>query len=103
MSIRASTDARWRLRHDPDGMALDTDSLHELWRLELLDELRRRRAALEYEPQLDRYGRRRAALTVLIESVERKEIEALHKLPDGERRHRATRDPRSPRVEERLH
>lgn len=62
-------------------MALDHDSLHELWRMQLLDELRRRRVALEYEPQLDRDGRRRAALTVLIESLEREEIEALTSFP----------------------
>lgn len=84
-------------------MALDTDSLHELWRLQLLDELRRRRVALGYEPQLDRDGRRRAALAMLIESLEREEIEALHELPGEERRHHATLDPRSPRVEARLH
>ena len=58
-------------------MALDHDSLHELWRLQLLDELRRRRVAFEYEPQLDPEGRRRAALAVLIASVEDAEVEAL--------------------------
>jgi hypothetical protein len=84
-------------------MALDHDSLHELWRLQLLDELRRRRVALDYEPQLDPEGRRRAALTALIESLEEEELEALHELRDEERRHHATLDPRSPRVEERLY
>jgi len=61
-------------------MALDHDSLHELWRMQLLDELRRRRAAFEYEPQLDPEGRRRAALAVLIASVEDAEIDALENL-----------------------
>jgi hypothetical protein len=84
-------------------MALDDDSLHELWRLQLLDELRRRRAALDYEPQVDRNGRRRAALTALIASLEQEELEALHELRDEERSHHATLDPRSPRVEERVH
>jgi len=61
-------------------MALDHDSLHELWRLQLLDELRRRRVAFEYEPQLDPEGRRRAALAVLIASVEDVEGTALQEL-----------------------
>jgi menaquinone-dependent protoporphyrinogen oxidase len=61
-------------------MALDIDSLHELRRMQLLDELRRRRFALEYEPQLDPEGRRRAALAVLIASFEDAEIDALEKL-----------------------
>jgi menaquinone-dependent protoporphyrinogen oxidase len=61
-------------------MALDDDSLHELWRMQLLDELRRRRVALEYEPQLDPEGRRRAALAELIASVEDVELEALAEL-----------------------
>jgi Flavodoxin domain len=61
-------------------MALDHDSLHELWRMQLLDELRRRRVALEYEPQLDPEGRRRDALAVLIASVEDAQIEALEEL-----------------------
>jgi hypothetical protein len=51
-------------------MALDHDSLHELWRMQLLDELRRRRVAFEYEPQLDPEARRRTALAVLIATVE---------------------------------
>jgi menaquinone-dependent protoporphyrinogen oxidase len=61
-------------------MALDHDSLHELWRMQLLDELRRRRVALEYEPQLDPEGRRRAALAALIASVEDAEFAALEEL-----------------------
>jgi menaquinone-dependent protoporphyrinogen oxidase len=61
-------------------MALDDDSLHELWRMQLLDELRHRRVALEYTPQLDPEGRRRAALAVLIENVEDAELEALKTL-----------------------
>jgi menaquinone-dependent protoporphyrinogen oxidase len=61
-------------------MALDHESLHELWRMQLLDELRRRRVALEYEPQLDPEGRRRVALAELIEGVEDAELEALEKL-----------------------
>jgi menaquinone-dependent protoporphyrinogen oxidase len=65
-------------------MALDHDSLHELWRMQLLDELRRRRAAFEYEPQLDPEGRRRAALAVLIASVEDAEVDALEKLKGKE-------------------
>jgi menaquinone-dependent protoporphyrinogen oxidase len=61
-------------------MALDTDSLHELWRMQLLDELRRRRAALDYEPQLDPEGRRRAAIAALIASFEDAEGDALQEL-----------------------
>ena len=61
-------------------MALDHHSLHELWRMQLLDELRRRRVAFDYEPQLDPEGRRRAALAVLIASVEEAEIDALAEL-----------------------
>ena len=61
-------------------MALDHDSLHELWRMQLLDELRRRRVAFEYEPQLDPEGRRRSALGVLIASVEDAEVAALEEL-----------------------
>ena len=61
-------------------MALDTESLHELWRMQLLDELHGRRAALEFEPQLDPEGRRRAMLTTLIASVEREELDALEQL-----------------------
>jgi hypothetical protein len=63
-------------------MALDHESLHELWRMQLLDELRRRRVAFEYEPQLDPEGRRRAALAVLIASVEDVENEELHHLEE---------------------
>lgn len=61
-------------------MALDIVSLHELWRMQLLDELRRRRAALDYEPPLDPEGRRRAALAELIASLEEEELEALQEL-----------------------
>jgi menaquinone-dependent protoporphyrinogen oxidase len=61
-------------------MTLDVDSLHELWRMQLLDELRRRRVALDYEPQLDPEGRRRAALATLIANVEDAELEALEEL-----------------------
>ena len=61
-------------------MTLDVDSRHELWRLQLLDELRRRRVALEYEPQLDGDGRRRAALSTFIADVEDAEDEALQEL-----------------------
>jgi menaquinone-dependent protoporphyrinogen oxidase len=65
-------------------MALDHHSLHELWRMQLLDDLRRRRVALEYEPQLDPEGRRRAALAMLIASVEDAEGEALQELNGNE-------------------
>jgi hypothetical protein len=61
-------------------MALDTESIHELWRMQLLDELRRRRAALEFEPQLDPEGRRRAVLAELITRFEEEELEALQEL-----------------------
>jgi hypothetical protein len=61
-------------------MALDTESLHELWRMQLLDELRRRRAALEFEPRLDPEGRRRAVLAELITRFEEEELEALQEL-----------------------
>lgn len=61
-------------------MALDTDSLHELWRMQLLDELRHRRAALDYQPRLDPEGRRRAALAELIASFEDAELATLQEL-----------------------
>jgi hypothetical protein len=64
-------------------MALDTESLHELWRMQLLDELRRRCAALEVEPQLDPEGRRRALLAELIARFEEEELEALQELLHG--------------------
>ena len=83
-------------------MALDALSAHELRRLQLLDELRRRRAALGYEPQLDPEGRRRAALGALIGAFEEAELEALHELR-AERRNHGTVDPRGARVEERVH
>jgi hypothetical protein len=60
-------------------------SRHELRRLALLDELRRKRVAFEYEPQLDPEGRRRAALTELISTFEEVELEALHELREGVR------------------
>jgi hypothetical protein len=60
-------------------MALEHESLHELWRMQLLDELRRRRVALDYQPQLDPEGRRRTALVALIASVEDEELEALRR------------------------
>ena len=56
---------------------LDADLRHEFWRLQLLDELRRKRAALEYEPQLDPEGRRRDDLDELIVVIEDRELEAL--------------------------
>ena len=56
---------------------LDAELRHEFWRLQLLDELRRKRAALEYEPQLDPEARRRAALADLIEALEELELESL--------------------------
>jgi hypothetical protein len=61
-------------------MALDMESVHELWRMQLLDELRRRRVALEVEPQLDPQGRRRAGLAELIARFEEEELEALQEL-----------------------
>src|SRR5207244_11795913 len=92
-------------RGSPQVMSrtLDADRLHEFWRLQLLDELRRRRAALDYEPQLDPEGRRRAALAELIASFEDAELEALRELRNTERRRHATVDPRGARVEERFH
>jgi hypothetical protein len=57
--------------------SLDTDLVHEFWRLQLLDELRRKRAALEYEPQLDPERRRRDGLDELIVTFEERELEAL--------------------------
>ena len=83
-------------------MALDIDSARELRRMQLLDELRRRRVALDYEPQLDPEGRRRAALGELIASFEEAELEALHELR-AERRTHATVVPRGARLEEGLH
>ena len=64
-------------------MRLDEASLRELRRLELLDELRRKRHALEYEPQLDPEGRRRLALTELISILEEEELAALQELREG--------------------
>ena len=66
-------------------MSLDVASYHELRRLQLLDELRRKRVALEYEPQLDAEGRRRAALEGLIAHFEDVEAEALIEAAPPER------------------
>ena len=62
---------------------LDADLLHEFWRLQLLDELRRKRVALEYEPQLDPKARRRAALDELVATLEDIELEALRETRIG--------------------
>jgi menaquinone-dependent protoporphyrinogen oxidase len=83
-AIRAGTDAPRRPGDDPGGMALDHESLHELWRMQLLDELRHRRAALDFQPRLDPEGRRRAALVELIATFEDAELEALEELADKE-------------------
>src|SRR5207302_3660515 len=55
--IRGRTDAPRPRAEQSRGMKLDLDSAHELWRMQLLDELRRKRVALDYEPQLDPEGR----------------------------------------------
>jgi hypothetical protein len=78
--IRDCTDAVRRPGGDPGGVVLDDESLHELWRMQLLDELRRRRAALEFEPPLDPDGRRRAMLAQLIARFEDEELKALQEL-----------------------
>ena len=65
-------------------MSLDVASRHELWRLQLLDELRRKLTALEYEPQLDPEGRRRAALGTLIAYFEGLEAEAMEEVEEHE-------------------
>ena len=60
-------------------MALAPDSAHEFWRLQLLDELRRKLVAFEYEPRLDPSGTRREALRGLIAYFERIEFDDLHR------------------------
>jgi hypothetical protein len=60
---------------------LDPDSLHELWRMQLLDELRGKRGAIEWQPLLDPDGERAAALDELIarfEAVEADELQDRH-------------------------
>jgi hypothetical protein len=56
---------------------LDPDSLHELWRMQLLDELRGKLRAIEWEPALDPDGARAGALADLIRRFEAVEAEAL--------------------------
>ena len=69
---------------DPRLMTkLDADLVHEFWRLQLLDELRRKRAALDYEPQLDPERRRRDGLDELIVAFEDRELAALHEQRRG--------------------
>jgi hypothetical protein len=78
LAIVTGTDAALRLAREPGGMRkLDADLVQEFWRLQLLDELRRKRAALDYEPQLDPEGRRRDGLDELIVVFEDRELEAL--------------------------
>ena len=57
--------------------ALDSRTFHEFWRLQLLDELHRKLDAFEWQPALDRSGRRRAALAELIERYDRIEAAEL--------------------------
>jgi hypothetical protein len=57
--------------------ALDHESQHEFWRMQLLDELRGRLRAIEWDPKLDPDGCRAAALRALIARVEAAEAEAL--------------------------
>jgi menaquinone-dependent protoporphyrinogen oxidase len=56
---------------------VNPDLVHEFWRMQLLDELRRKQVSLDYEPQLDPEGRRRAALVELIGLFEDAESGAL--------------------------
>lgn len=60
--------------------ALDSRTFHEFWRLQLLDELHRKLDAFEWQPALDRSGRRRAALAELIERYERIEAAELRSI-----------------------
>ncbi len=50
----------------------------DLWRLQLLDELRRKLVALDYEPMLDPDGSRRTELERLIERLERRPLATAH-------------------------
>jgi hypothetical protein len=59
------------------SMSIALDWAHEFWRMQLLDELHGKLAALDYEPQLDPSGRRRQALDALIGHFERIESEEL--------------------------
>ncbi|HEX6702788.1 MAG TPA: hypothetical protein VF101_18825, partial [Gaiellaceae bacterium] len=56
---------------------LDHASLHEFWRMQLLDELHGRLTAVEWNPKLDPDGTRAVALRALIARVEAAEAEAL--------------------------
>ena len=60
-------------------MALAPDLSHEFWRLQLLDELRHKLVAFEYEPRLDPSGMRREALHGLIAHFEQIEADDLHR------------------------
>lgn len=53
------------------------DIQRDLRRLQLLDELRWKLAAFDYEPQLDPQGTRRAELESLIARLEDEQVEAL--------------------------
>ena len=54
-----------------------SDITRDLQRLQLLDELRGRLKALEYEPQLDPTGSRELELRSLIQRLEDDQLEAL--------------------------
>ena len=56
---------------------LDHESQHEFWRMQLLDELRTRLTAIEWDPRLDPHGCRATALRDLIARVEAAEADAL--------------------------
>jgi hypothetical protein len=56
---------------------LDHETMHEFWRMQLLDELRTRLRTIEWDPKLDPDGGRAAALRALIARVEAAEAEAL--------------------------
>jgi len=56
---------------------LDHETMHELWRMQLLDDLRSRLEVLEWDPRLDPDGGRAAALRALIARAEAAEAEAL--------------------------
>jgi hypothetical protein len=56
---------------------LDHETMHEFWRMQLLDELRVRLRTIEWDPKLDPDGGRAAELRVLIARVEAAEAEAL--------------------------
>jgi len=79
--VRHGPDVRIVLGRQAEQVGVQTGlsnvQRHELWRLQLLDELYGKLRAIEAQPALDPKGTRRAALHGLIARFEQIEVEEL--------------------------